>query len=173
MVAYSFKRRFVLRIQVGLGLATPGPECPQVLPPPKRQTIRLDRRRHARPGEEVQLYCAQRTKRCFLIGRARCTDVQLIRIEFERPRRRRDRVYVGGVLRFAEHRELDAFARADGFGDWSALRLFWHDEHPGIADFEGVLISWKPLGAENETGHRVESREGRESNRQNRDQLNG
>lgn len=47
MVAYSYKRRFVTPIRVGLGLL------------PKRQTIRAHGlRRHARAGEELQHYCA-------------------------------------------------------------------------------------------------------------------
>jgi hypothetical protein len=38
--------------------------------------------------------------------------------------------------------ELDAFAQADGFLDWAALRLFWAAEHPDVAIFSGVLIGW-------------------------------
>ncbi|MEJ0016825.1 MAG: ASCH domain-containing protein [Acetobacteraceae bacterium] len=46
MVAYSFKRDFAAPILAGI----------------KRQTIRADRRRHARPGEVLQLYTGMRTK---------------------------------------------------------------------------------------------------------------
>lgn len=79
MVAYSFRQRFVAPIQVGLGTIEhiPGTEYA-----PKRQTIRANRKRHARPGEELQLYCGMRTKGCFLIGRARCTSVSGVRLQF-------------------------------------------------------------------------------------------
>ena len=48
MVAYSFKKRFA-------DLIVDGRKC---------QTIRAHRRRHALPGERVQLYVGMRTKQC-------------------------------------------------------------------------------------------------------------
>lgn len=151
MVAYSFNRRFAEPILKGT----------------KCQTVRADRRRHARPGEALQLYCGMRTRNCSLIARTICVDVQPILIEFERSRRRHTRVYIAGVLRFAERRELDAFARDDGFPDWSALRLFWHDNHPDVTDFRGVIIRWRGADA-NEPRPRVETAPSPESNRKNR-----
>ncbi len=47
MVAYSFKKRFAPPILFGL---THGPLAEGM----KRQTIRNDRKRHARPAEEIQ-----------------------------------------------------------------------------------------------------------------------
>lgn len=135
MVAYSFKRRFVDPIRRGLVSAYQDQHG--ILP--KRQTIRADRRRHARPGEEVQLYCGMRTKGCFLIGRARCIDVQSIRL------RRLDRlVKIGDRPQLRRLFELDAFARADGFADWHDLTEFWRDEHAG-QNFVGVIIFWEPI----------------------------
>lgn len=52
MVAYSFKRQF----------------GPPILAGTKGGTIRNDRKRHARPGEELQLYHGMRTKSCTLIA---------------------------------------------------------------------------------------------------------
>ena len=53
MVAYSLKPRFI----------------PPILSGAKRQTIRaISRRRHAIPGETLQLYTGMRTKQCRLIG---------------------------------------------------------------------------------------------------------
>jgi hypothetical protein len=143
MVAYSFKRRFVLPIQVGLGLATPGPECGMALPPPKLQTIRACRSRHAYEGEEVQLYCGMRTKGCFLIGRGLCTGTQGITIHF-RERRRSDWLRCASTGKIDRPGDLDDFAKRDGFHDWSSLREFWRAEHPGIDDFDGIIIFWKP-----------------------------
>lgn len=71
MVAYSYKARFVEPIRLGL---EPGPWIPGM----KRQTIRADRKRHARPGEEIQHYRGMRTRQCFLIGRAICEAVRRI-----------------------------------------------------------------------------------------------
>lgn len=72
MVAYSFKKRFVDPIRVGLSSVSLSFDCQ-----PKRQTIRsIGKRRHARPGETLQLYTAMRTKQCRKIGDARCMGVE-------------------------------------------------------------------------------------------------
>ncbi len=132
MVAYSFKQRFVEPIELGL---QPGPWIPGM----KRQTIRADRKRHARPGEELQLYRGMRTKQCFLIGRAVCKSVKYIWIAFDgKPR---VTIQHAGVMR-AKH--LDDFARHDGFADWEELRAFWAAEHGALTGFEGVIIYWEP-----------------------------
>lgn len=130
MVAYSFKRRFVGPILAGV----------------KRQTVRADRRRHARPGEELQLYTGMRTRHCKLISRARCVDVQAIVICF-RKGRRRDWLRSRGLGKIDRPSELDAFARIDGFVDWAELREFWSVEHPEVTDFHGVIITWEPRAA--------------------------
>lgn len=118
MVAYSFKRMFV----------------PALLTKRKIGTIRAERKRHARPGEEVQLYQGMRTKSCTLIGRARCQHVWPIWLDFQA-----DQVHVldpGKALgRIAD---LDVFAQGDGFDDWSQLRSFWCD----VSSFYGCWIVW-------------------------------
>ena len=48
MVAYSFNSRFEVAIREGW----------------KTQTIRAGRKRHARPGEMLQLFCGMRTAHC-------------------------------------------------------------------------------------------------------------
>lgn len=132
MVAYSFKRQFVEPILLGLGASL---ELQPVYP--KRQTIRADRKRHAHPGEQLQLFCGMRTKDCFLIGRAQCISVDPIRL------------WVGadfvGVLRKASVVNVtDEFAIADGFSGAKAMFGFWKHEH-GPGWFDGVLIKWEPL----------------------------
>lgn len=140
MVAYSFQRRFGPQIQAGLGLM---PVTGLLVP--KRHTIRRDRRRHARPGEEVQLYHGMRTKRCELIGRARCTSVGPIEIHFRR-RSTGDWMHHDALPEKMDRSgDLDQFAKSDGFQDWADLRAFWSEEHPGIEDFAGVIIFWEPL----------------------------
>lgn len=138
MVAYSFKKRFIAPIQVGLGMIERinGTEYQ-----PKQQTIRAVRRRHAWPGEEIQLYCGMRTKSCFLIGRATCSDIRKITIDFPR-----DRLHVDYVS-LTTTGQLDAFAHCDGFINWDDMRTFWRKEHRGVDQFVGVLIMWKPLSS--------------------------
>jgi len=141
MVAYSYQPMFVPPIERGLK-TPPGPR-------PKRQTIRArGKRRHARPGEELQLYTGMRTKHCRLIGRARCTSVRGIKIAF-RKTWRRDwvRIYGGGHKHEIIDRPdiLNGFAQRDGFDDWCALRRFWAQKHKNVRDFEGLLIEWEPL----------------------------
>lgn len=128
MVAYSFKERFIRPIEIGLGSVQLSWD-----PAPKMQTIRADRRRHARPGEELQLYYAMRTKQCRLIGRARCLDVTPIEINVRHPR-----------LTINLDIDRDAFAQADGFIDIQDMHRFWRSEH-GLGLFKGVLIRWEPL----------------------------
>lgn len=124
MVAYSFKGLF----------------APKILDESKRQTIRADRRRHARPGEELQLYTGMRTKQCRLVGRAVCTSIRRVVISFGRGCA--DQVRVDGAPIGST---LDEFARADGFEDWAGLSAFWRVNHPGVDRFEGWLIEWGPL----------------------------
>lgn len=121
MVAYSFKREFVDPILAGT----------------KVQTIRADRKRHARPGEALQLYTAMRTKHCYKIGDAKCSSIQPIRIEVE------NAMICGASGNcLTTIAELDDFARRDGFTDWIRMRLFWQQNHPGTPIFTGVLIHW-------------------------------
>jgi hypothetical protein len=125
MVAYSFKRQFVEPIRAGT----------------KRQTIRAERQRHARPGEEVQLYTGMRTRQCRLIGRATCTAVTPIGLYFGA----RPFTQIGGVDAFGLL-YLDIFAQADGFMHWADLVAFWRANHPDVGDvFAGILVQWGDL----------------------------
>lgn len=122
MVAYSFKARFAAPILAGT----------------KRQTIRADRKRHARPGEELQLYTGMRTQHCKLIGRATCASLTPVSIHIPE-----------GMVRIGERvlsrrDDLDLFAMSDGFRGWLDMREFWFDNH-GEDEFHGVLITWGQL----------------------------
>jgi len=121
MVAYSFKRRFVAPIEART----------------KLQTIRRERRRQARPGEELQLYQGMRTRQCRLIGRPVCRSVLPLIID----------IADGGITmidvggqRLAPN-EMHSFACADGFSDLADMSRFWLEEH-GAGRFTGVLITW-------------------------------
>ncbi|SDA13108.1 hypothetical protein SAMN02799622_00911 [Methylobacterium sp. UNC378MF] len=135
MVAYSFKKWF----------------GPPILAGTKAQTIRAERKRHARPGELVQLYTGMRTRQCRRLGETPCLSVNPIRIELPRARRVPEVLIFDAEGALAEHwltaRALQNFARADGFADFDELHAFWRAEHPGVDTFHGVLIRWQPLVA--------------------------
>lgn len=148
MVAYSFKQRFVVPIEVGLG-KTPTFDLP-VWPAPKLQTIRAHRKgkgRHARPGEVLQLYYAMRTSMCRLIGVAKCVSVDAIRIEVGSIKGCVGVTLDGVALR---RKAIDAFAKQDGFDDVEQMRMFWMSNHPGVVEsgFDGVVIRWAPITGE-------------------------
>lgn len=145
MTAFSFKRRFVVPIALGLGVSYPidlvTAESMASGDRIKRQTIRAERKDKRRPkiGSELQLYYGMRTRQCYLIGRARCTDVKSISIYFNPVH---PIILIGG----SPYREdLTRFSQADGFGSWKEMRQFWEEEHPGIVDFLGFITYWEPL----------------------------
>lgn len=144
MSAYSFKGRFVAPICIGLGINIPARPGFMIAAgieiKPKRQTIRAHgKRSHARPGGTVQLYFGMRTKQCFLIGEAVCTETANVII------------WVGARTISIERSkillsrpEMEEFAQADGFTDAADMAAFWREEHPGVEKFEGLLIKWEP-----------------------------
>lgn len=120
MVAYSFQRRFAPLIREGL----------------KTQTIRAERKRHARPGEMLQLFTGMRTAQCErIIPDVVCTSV--LPIEINLSSSRIERIEVGIV----PIRNLDHFAVADGFIDIEDMSDFWLKHH-GVRPFHGVIIEW-------------------------------
>ncbi|MFB0874600.1 MULTISPECIES: hypothetical protein [unclassified Sphingobium] len=136
MVAYSFKAQFA------------GP----IVALEKRQTVRGNRVRHARPGEPIQLYVAMRTKHCrkLLDRDPVCRDVRPIQIVVDRswPFLISSIEIAGVSLRLGE---MEAFAHQDGFRGASegecaldAMGAFWLAEH-GEGRFDGVVIRWEPI----------------------------
>lgn len=141
MVAYSFRPRFVAPIKVGLGIQVHHEPGDAHVYQPKRQTIRAHGlRRHARPGETLQLYTGMRTRQCMKIGDARCTSVERLVIWTDVMA-----IMIGGKLLTA--RQIVAFARSDGFSSVADMHQFWAANHVGVEKFEGVLIKWEPLPA--------------------------
>ncbi len=143
MVAYSFKRRFIAPIMAGLGHGIDNV--------PKRQTIRsIGKKRHARPGEIIQLYCGLRTKNCFSIGVARCVSVDPIQLFFKP-----SHILIISLFSSPGHRHrhisgrkaLDDFARDDGFADWHEMESFWREAHPTkrLGPWTGIIIKWEPI----------------------------
>jgi hypothetical protein len=143
MVAYSFQKRFIPPITIGLGLPI-RPEDQDdraaTMLTPKRQTIRaVGLRRHARPGETLQLFTGMRTKQCRLIGEATCSSVEpvIIWVDSRAIAIERGKLMLGRAA-------MTEFARNDGFANPEDMAQFWRTEHKGIAKFEGFLIRWEP-----------------------------
>ncbi len=130
MVAYSFKPSFLAPIRAL----------------EKQQTIRLPRKRHARPGEALQFFTGQRM-RPVRIGGAVCARVCEVRLDFEAGSVTLDDAV---VIQGAE--ALDSFAVRDGFnaarwpnlgfGSWEYMARWWALTHPEKRVFRGVLIDW-------------------------------
>ncbi|WP_234053671.1 MULTISPECIES: ASCH domain-containing protein [unclassified Xanthobacter] len=131
MVAYGFKPTFVVDIQERI----------------KRQTIRLPRRRHARPEERVQLFQGMRTKACRkIIPDPVCIGVDRLIIDTRSGKL--DHVEVNGIVLPLGSDELAAFARADGFGrsDLPPVEVFgrwWAMVHGRVLHEDLVLIRWE------------------------------
>jgi hypothetical protein len=124
MVAYSFRPRFAEPILDGR----------------KGGTIRADRRRHARSGE--QIYVGMRTKQCRLITRKICVAIDPISLD----------LVARGVEWPADDRlvyrapDLGAFSEFDGFSSFSEIVDFWPETHAAEKS-HGWHIRWAALAA--------------------------
>lgn len=128
MVAYGFKERFRDPILDGT----------------KGGTIRADRKRHARSGEQLQLYTGMRTKQCKLICRLPCLAVEPLELVLRDPQS----VRIGGRRILVRVDDLHIFAAFDGFRNFSEMIEFWRQEHDDLDTFSGVHIRWLPLPPE-------------------------
>ena len=142
MVAYSFQKMF----------------APQVEGLTKLQTVRAQRKRHARVGEAVQLYTAMRTKYCrkLVTPDPICFWLDDIRLEIT-PETIAGIEINGHELSDAE---IETFAIADGFSparlatpeagwNWKPettarqlMALFWEAAR-GLGPWQGVVIHWE------------------------------
>lgn len=115
MVAYNFQGRFADAVQRG----------------EKRQTIRANgKRRHAKPGDKLQLYTGMRTKACRKLRDVVCHDACPILID-------RDRIVTFQPQEFLDPEQV---ARLDGFASWADMRA-WFEQTHGLP-FHGAMIRW-------------------------------
>jgi hypothetical protein len=146
MVAYSFNTAFVADIEARR----------------KRQTIRLPRKRHARPGERVQLFQGMRTRQCRkIIPDPVCIGLDDVRFDLRRASA--IPVELAATVTFEVNgipligAAADDYARGDGFrglppAEWPVpaaglapfnhMALWWASIH-GPVLFEGVAIRWE------------------------------
>lgn len=127
MVAYNFKPSF----------------APRIIDRTKQQTVRhAGKKRHARPGELVQLYTGLRTRAAQkIIDDPMCVAVDHIIIPVDASFHHR----VGTIEINGAPLELEAaaaFAIADGFPDLMHFGRFWLLTH-GEGRFEGVVVRWR------------------------------
>lgn len=132
MVAYNFQARFATAVADGS----------------KRQTIRAERKdgRHAKPGDRIQLYTGMRTRACRKLRDPDpiCSESRPIQIASWCVSMRDPDPKKQLLLFVPDH--LDAFARADGFADFEAMKTWFAKTH-GLP-FSGRLIGWEPEGGE-------------------------
>lgn len=128
MVGYSFQRIFVEDIRSGA----------------KRQTIRAPRKRHAREGERLQLFCGMRQPGCFrIIDDPLCVGLDEVRIDLRGldnitgSRRRDGLIVVNGIPLIGDAAEH--YARGDGFRAFDAIESIGH---PAISAFENMIRFW-------------------------------
>ena len=128
MVAYNFKSAFVDRIHSGS----------------KRQTVRRKGgKRHARPGERVQVYRGLRTRHAKkIIPDPVCIGVDDIVILVDGAAENH-LAFVEINGRRLTPEEIEAFAWADGFLSARHFGRFWWATH-GAGQFDGVVIRWEP-----------------------------
>jgi hypothetical protein len=126
MPAFNFKEQFADAVEHG----------------EKRQTVRAPRkdgRPHCKVGDVISLYTGMRTKQCRLLGKARVTHIDQIKIEATS-------MELNGRLLFSCLHDRDApltdneFAEADGFDSFMDMAN-WFDQVHGLP-FEGVVIYW-------------------------------
>ena len=128
MTAYNFHKRFVEPIIKGTKLQTIRP-------------LGKSGRRHARPGEPVQLYCGMRTKSCSKIVTPDpiCCQVLPVELDFSLPRS--PTILLNKFP--LNPATLRAFARLDGFESLDEMRLMFCSLY-GVARKDMVLIRWTP-----------------------------
>lgn len=134
MVAYSFAPQFE----------------EEVATLKKCLTVRGNRKRHARPGEAIQLYAGLRTKFCRKLVDIDpiCLDVRPIHMDFgtQHPLLIKAITIDGTSL---NDQQIEEFAVADGFGSALAsgfarrrMGEYWLGQSPW-AGFIGVVIRWE------------------------------
>jgi len=96
-----------------------------------RQTIRQDRHRPFRVGDQLYHYVGMRTKACRKIRESVCAEVQPILI---------DGVFVLLSEKCLKEAERDALARADGFSDYLDMEAWFNKTYS--MPFSGQVIRW-------------------------------
>ena len=116
MVAINFKAKFADAVEGG----------------EKRQTIRRTAR--CKPGDRLQLYTGQRTKKCRRLREVVCTDVYPIQIT-------QTSIVVDGMIYALGSVMAYHYAKMDGFEGAPDMVEFFRKQY-GLP-FDGFLIEWR------------------------------
>lgn len=107
----------------------------------KLQTVRPTPKRMPKPGDRISLRCwsgAPYRSKQRVLREAEIREVHHTLID------------VNGVNLYARDAawapDADAFARADGFADWPAMRA-WFEEAHGLP-FRGIVLYWHSVNAQ-------------------------
>lgn len=107
------------------------------------QTIRPDGKRVYKPGGKLYLYAHQRTKRCYKLGEAVCSEVMPVTLLLARRTNNKKRIDLYG--NFARTISYNEFAQTDGFGSFIEMEDFFistYNLKPGDCK-EMVVITWR------------------------------
>jgi len=126
MPALNFQERFASSIESG----------------EKCQTIRKYRKRPFAIGDTLTLYTGQRTPHCRTIGRAVTVGVVDVEIQSHEVTLESG----GWIETIVAPDDLETFARADGFADWTEMASWFEATH-GLP-FTGQLIRWQLMPQE-------------------------
>jgi len=138
MPAINFQKQFADAVQAG-------EKCQTI------RAIRKDKRLPCKPGDTIALYTGMRTKACRKLIDVECIAVLPIEIQSAVVR------IEDGWIRFGEDgRDLDEFARADGFANWFEMSSWFLKTHG--TPFRGHLIKWKPPTSVLRTPEKEESK---------------
>lgn len=125
MAALGFKKRFVPDIRKGI----------------KNQTIRNFRKVPIVMCEQLYLYTGMRTKFCKKIGEAQCVGTNTITLT-----QKSYTILDMLTVKVTDLKNLNAFARRDGFSSWKDLVEFWIQEHgQDCFPFTGTIIYFNLL----------------------------
>ena len=126
MVAYNFRAEYAEKVRTRA----------------KRRTIRAyGKRRHARPGDMLQLYTGMRTKRCEKLLEVPCRSTSHVAMLPDKVvvvpiSQQRD----GQIVYIVRRGELDEFAHLDGLENWMSMRELFEQMHGW--PFGGLMIQW-------------------------------
>ncbi len=104
MPAINFQEEFASKVRSGL----------------KRTTIRLERKRPIKAGDNLVLYAGQRTPGCVKLKEAKCLSVKPIEIDG-------DDMAVDGII--LDEKERGDLAHGDGFGSEDAFVWFFRNRY--------------------------------------------
>jgi hypothetical protein len=139
----SFQAQFVPAVENGLAELA-GKPLPHDGVRPKRQTIRAVRKRPFKVGDTLHFFWGMRTEYCRRLGRAVCTSLDEIAIEWSTNLVRDGVVTITLGGERVSRGTASALAMRDGFGPGGSPlgeMAAWFERTHGLP-FRGVVVRW-------------------------------